>query len=373
MPNYVVTGNLGGGKSLVCVGKIRDALQEGRVVATNLDLNIQNMFHRRTTKTYMRLPDQPTIDDLNAIGIGNHSYDESRNGILALDECGTWFNARNWQDAGRKEINDWFLHMRKRGWDLYLIIQHIDNLDAQARKNLAEMTVFCRRLDRMKVPFIGGFIQLITGIRLSMPRVHSARVVYGTSPTDLKIDRWVYRGTDLYNCYDTKQIFNSSYPNACHSVLSPYHINRNSLCVRDRRYFMRLTKLYWKRFKSPLALAVGILLGVSFAVANGFKQKYESIQPLPVESQPVDLDSSDQQDKDPYIDKIHQMVSKLHILGYTDINDGVAYELGTLEDVESTRYTSMDLASMGLIIRNKSECHLDVVVGDRVVPILCPL
>lgn len=44
----------------------------------------------------IRLPDKPSLNDLLAIGVGNTSYDESRNGLLVLDECGTWFNSRSW-------------------------------------------------------------------------------------------------------------------------------------------------------------------------------------------------------------------------------------------------------------------------------------
>lgn len=44
----------------------------------------------------IRVPDKPSLNDLLAIGVGNTSYDESRNGLLVLDECGTWFNSRSW-------------------------------------------------------------------------------------------------------------------------------------------------------------------------------------------------------------------------------------------------------------------------------------
>ena len=37
MAVYFITGKLGSGKSIAAVGKIRDYLNEGRAVATNLD------------------------------------------------------------------------------------------------------------------------------------------------------------------------------------------------------------------------------------------------------------------------------------------------------------------------------------------------
>ena len=40
MSVYCVTGKLGNGKTLVSVGRIRDALKKGLRVATNLDINL---------------------------------------------------------------------------------------------------------------------------------------------------------------------------------------------------------------------------------------------------------------------------------------------------------------------------------------------
>ena len=56
----------------------------------------------------IRIPDKPSLNDLLVIGTGNTSYDESRNGLLVLDECGTWFNSRSWGDKDRQPVIDWF-------------------------------------------------------------------------------------------------------------------------------------------------------------------------------------------------------------------------------------------------------------------------
>ncbi|EAO5207872.1 hypothetical protein E8L51_23260, partial [Salmonella enterica] len=92
MAVHVVTGKLGSGKTLVSVSKIQERLAKGCPVATNLDLKLHNMpmVGRYAKKTrVIRVPDKPSLNDLLAIGIGNTSYDESRNGLLVLDECGT--------------------------------------------------------------------------------------------------------------------------------------------------------------------------------------------------------------------------------------------------------------------------------------------
>ncbi|ELH69721.1 1 protein, partial [Escherichia coli KTE215] len=173
MAVHVVTGKLGSGKTLVSVSKIQERLAKGCPVATNLDLKLHNMpmVGRYAKKTrVIRVPDKPSLNDLLAIGIGNTSYDESRNGLLVLDECGTWFNSRSWGDKDRQPVIDWFLHARKLGWDIIFLIQDISIMDKQARLALAEHVVYCRRSDKLNIPFIGSIINLVSGARFSLPK-----------------------------------------------------------------------------------------------------------------------------------------------------------------------------------------------------------
>lgn len=208
MAIYCVTGKLGSGKTLACVGRIRDALLSGKRVATNLNLNLSALLPSELSHAnVIRVADKPTLVDLNFIGEGNLSCDESKNGLLVLDELGAWFNARAWADKSRQSVIDWLLHSRKHGWDVYLIIQHPKMLDSQAREGLVEFLVTCRRLDRLRVPFIGGLVKSLTGILLTLPKVHIGTVRYGMEKDAIIADRWVYRATELYAAYDTKQIF----------------------------------------------------------------------------------------------------------------------------------------------------------------------
>lgn len=137
MAVYFVTGSLGSGKSLISVSKIQDKLAKGCPVATNLELRLFNMPRvgkmARKTRVY-RLPDKPSVQDLEIIGRGNQTYDESRNGLLVLDECGTWLNTRTWNDKSRQPVLDWFLHARKLGWDIIFLVQNISLVDKQARE-----------------------------------------------------------------------------------------------------------------------------------------------------------------------------------------------------------------------------------------------
>lgn len=261
MSVYIVTGKLGNGKTLVTVGRIRDAIRSGCRIATNLDINLKNMFGRYAKNiNLMRIPDKPNIDDLNAIGKGyeGSDYDERKFGILVLDECGTWFNSRNWQDKTRKYVNDWFLHARKLGWHVYIIIQDISMLDSQARDAIGELLVTCKRLDKIRVPFIAPLVKSIIGINLTMPRIHRAKVTYADG---LVSDVWYYRGNDLFHCYDTRQSFIQNYPHGTYSLLTPWHLYGRHAVPMNWRNMMRITKIYWKRFASPVSLATGLLLG----------------------------------------------------------------------------------------------------------------
>lgn len=227
MTVYFVTGKLGSGKSLVSVGKIRDYLAAGRRVATNLDIWPEAMF-TNSKQSITRLPDKPRVQDMNELGNGYESEnprdnDESRYGLIVLDECGTWLNSREWNDKGRRQLIDWFLHARKKRWDIIFLIQDIEACDGQIVRALGEHVVICRRMDKYRVPFI----------KLRLPRFHVASVYYGRPDRANFVERWVYRGSDMFNAYDTRQIFNDGVEfldsgpvdmRASYSVLSAWHL-----------------------------------------------------------------------------------------------------------------------------------------------------
>lgn len=211
MSVYFITGKLGSGKSISAVGKIRDYLKQGRRVATNLDLNLDRMLPPSSKATVTRIPDKPRIEDLQSLGTGDgcslDEYDESRFGLLVLDELASWFNARSWSDKTRAEVIEWFLHARKYHWDILFLVQDIEAVDKQLRGSLCEHLVVCRRLDRMAVPLVGGVAKAVTGKRLTLPKAHVASVYYGENTSGPRVDRWWYRATDLYGAYRTGQVF----------------------------------------------------------------------------------------------------------------------------------------------------------------------
>lgn len=219
MTVYAITGKLGSGKSLVSVGRIMDYLAKGRPVATNLNLYLDRYFGVRSKAHYIRLPDIPTVHDLQAIGKGNDTLDESQNGLLVLDECGVFFNSRDWADKSRQSVISWLLHSRKLGWDVILIVQDIALIDKQIRTALLEHVGICKRTDRLSIPFIGWILKIFN---IRPPRIHLCTVKYGTDIYALVVDRWFYRGIVIQNCYDTRQVFSHACDFGVHSVLSPW-------------------------------------------------------------------------------------------------------------------------------------------------------
>lgn len=287
MAIYFVTGKLGQGKTLCSVSRIKLKLEAGLPIATNIDLDIGAMFNVQTKNTRVtRLPDKPKAADLKMLGYGNKSYDEAKNGLIVLDECGTWFNSRNWNDKDRQAVNAWFLHARKYGWDVILIVQDISIVDKQAREALAEHTVFCRRMDSVHVPFLGTIYKLLTGMKLKLPRFHIGKVILGDNIQGIVSDRWVYRGNSLFDAYDTKQLFLEDYNHGVHSILPPFYTDGRYVKYAAKVRIMKLTRIYWKRFSRPLLFALGLTVGTSCAAAGMNALHPDPQEPLTFKTKP---------------------------------------------------------------------------------------
>jgi len=94
------------------------------------------------------------------------------------------------------------------------------------RTALVEYLVTCRRLDRLKIPFIGKLIQSFTAgyCKGNLPKVHFATVRYGCEKDAIVADRWIYQARDLYPAYNTRQVFTDSYAHGVFTYLTPWHL-----------------------------------------------------------------------------------------------------------------------------------------------------
>lgn len=275
MAVYFVQGKLGAGKSLIAVSRMQKALNEGRKVATNINLNLEYLINPWAKNcTVIRVPDKPMPADFDGLPIGYEGkyQSEESNGDLHLDECGIWFNSRNWNDKGRAEIITWIIHARKRRWNIYFYVQDIEVVDKQAREMFAEHVVTCQRTDRISIPILGFFLNpIFKGLGHEppkMPRMHLAHVYYGSGFNAQKVDTWYYRGTGLYRGYDTEQLFKpSDHPEACslHTLLPPYY-TYGRYYTKLEHYKNELTNIAIKGYHFFLLGAGLAVLGTNAAV-----------------------------------------------------------------------------------------------------------
>lgn len=226
MSDYAITGRKGSGKSLFAVGVIGDALKAGKRVATNLDIYLDKLCNATSKATFTRLPDKPTAADFELIGRGQDGCVEEENGIIVLDETSTFFNSRAYGDRERQPMLDWLVHSRKLGWDVYYICQGLDQIDKQLRTTMIEYHIAVKRTDKWPIPFITPLVALF-GFNLRFPKMHIGIIKHGVERDSLVVDRKFYRARDLFDCYDTQQLFlDRTHPKACglHSVLSAWHV-----------------------------------------------------------------------------------------------------------------------------------------------------
>jgi hypothetical protein len=224
MAVYCVTGKLGAGKTLAAVDRIRQHLNANKRVATNLDLYLEKLINPFSKNAnVLRLPDVPSAEDMKAIGLGYEGdfRGDDHNGLIVLDECAKWLNSRDYRDKNRKGLIDWMIHARKKRWDIIFIIQDIEAMDKQFRDLFCEFGVFCRRMDRYSIPFLSFFTKLFTGKPARPMRLHVGLVKYGFTESAPVVDRWWYRGTDIFDAYDTEQSFNELDSCGLHSMLPP--------------------------------------------------------------------------------------------------------------------------------------------------------
>lgn len=306
---FVVQGKKGNGKGIIAVAMIEDYLRQGRPVATNLNIFLEHLLPLSSKTTLMRIPDQPTYQDMLNLGEIPTGGDERKNGLIVLDECASWLNARDYTDPERKKLLDWFVHSRKHGWDVVYVIQSINMLDKQFRDGFAEHLVTVVRLDRLGVPFIGALVKLF-GFALRFPQIHIGIVRYGTSANAPVVDRIVRRGRRLWKAYDTLQKFSKLNEYAgVSSTLSAWHVKGRYLT-------------WWQMYRTVMAgsFALGVLCAALLIVSVGKMMGYSR----PVQAEVV---------------KVVEKVGDAFIVGYYFENRKLVATLSDGRIIEAMTYS----------------------------------
>jgi len=195
----LVTGPPGAGKSFYALRKLVDALESGKVIATNVQLRdgwAEKVSRRHPIRRVLPPLQRARAEAFDRAAFFSQDLSElfrvrlrgsgEGRGVMVLDEAHNWLNARAWDSdpgdktlaradavARRLEVVRFFSQHRKLGWDVYLIAQQADLLDKQVR-SLFEYHVQLRNLRKMKV---GGLPVSPVNLFLAVWTWHSAQRV----------------------------------------------------------------------------------------------------------------------------------------------------------------------------------------------------
>ncbi len=181
-------------------------------------------------------------------------------------------------------------------------------VDPQLAGSLAEHVVDCKRTDRLTIPIIGPILNAV-GFAQLLPKIHVAKVYYGNK-NPIAVGRWWYRGLDLYDCYDTAQIFSEQIEidlktgeltdgRKTFTPLPPYHSNRLPLLqslekevktIRDD-IAQRTAKQRKARTMTPgLCMVAGVCAGLIVWTLKGMAEDYQvlshRLDPVPSQTEP---------------------------------------------------------------------------------------
>lgn len=252
----LLSGKRGAGKSITACRLMAEYVRQGRPVATNMDIRLDVMARPWSRLVCWRLPDFPTAADFEMLPPGNDNpTDEARNGLIVLDEVGTFLNSRDWQAKERRDVISWLLHSRKFGWDLILIAQHPRLVDAQIRDALCDVHASAKRADKLTVPVIGAAAKFITGKPLKLPRAHVVTFRYGFLPAAPVMHVLWFSGSEYGRMYDSLQKISADGQQGVSSYLPAWHL---------RGRHMRKFDLY--RGVALAAFVLGALVGAAGAL-----------------------------------------------------------------------------------------------------------
>jgi hypothetical protein len=334
MAQYILTGGLGSGKTLMSVMKIQEYLLKGRRIACNFDLNLPKLIGWKKSKvSAYRLPDQPTMQDLTDIGLGSDKRGEENHGLLVLDEASLFLNTQDFRSQAIKDIKEFMIHLRKRRWDIILIVQHYEILDKQIRNILGEHVCRAKRFDRLKIPVITWFFSIFD-INVRFPRIHMCDVRYGHAHNAPKVDSWILRGSSLYGAYDTEQAFSSTYGQGLFQFLPPSKLKKPEVTQKTRLPKMKQFFLYLS----------AVLIGAS-VTAFTLKQPTEQLKD--------DNHKARKKAPSPTMEAL-PLPNGIHIRGSLSIDDDIHY---TFQASNSVIYPE----NYGYTVHSISPCKASIV------------
>jgi len=226
----LVTGTIGSGKTLYCVGRAVDAVAEGLTVYSNIRLNFEEIAavvlkrNRRIIRPeqvrFIDLIDQKNWHEVISWGSpGAHV-------LVILDEVHLFFNARDWSKTQKEhsEMLSFLSQSRKACVDVIFIAQVAATLEKQFRVQCEE-EIYCRSLRTISIPILG-----------TMP-FNRMLLVRRDGQTNNPLSRSIKSyDKDLWPCYDTLSFLDRTMTEASDSRtrLSRYKLARPVVFTRSR-------------------------------------------------------------------------------------------------------------------------------------------
>lgn len=193
------SGTPGSGKSLHMARDIYYDLNKryNRLVICNFPVNLDRVKH---PERFVYVPNNELTPD-RVISLVRDFFRgkkiKENDVCLYIDECQLIFNARTWNEDGRKEWLSFFTQHRKYGVYCVLVAQFDEMIDKQIRK-LIEYETLHRKITNFGV--LGFFLKIITfgDCFLAVDRWYTINQKIGTDI--FKASKKYY---SLYNTFDT--------------------------------------------------------------------------------------------------------------------------------------------------------------------------
>lgn len=208
----LVTGKIGSGKTLHCVGLIAAHLSKGLTVYTNINL-VFTEIQRYVRLRYRRLivEDQIQYVDLAANDRWNEQIEWGSPGepvLVVWDEIHLFFNARDWSKTQKlhAQMLSFLSQSRKADVDVMFIAQAAATLEKQFRLQ-CEWEYYCRKLKDIPIPIFG-----------SLP-INRMLIVQKDMESDKAISRKVVPyDSRLWPSYDTRSFLDAEMRDAAGRV-----------------------------------------------------------------------------------------------------------------------------------------------------------
>lgn len=134
MAIYLYSGTPGSGKSLRATYKIIQLLERGKNVISNFPIDMDYFKKKKKIGNFTYMDNSElTVDYLIQYAQEHHKRSTKAQTLIVIDECGSIFNCRQWENKDRQKWINFFSWHRHFNYDVILISQSDRLIDRQIR------------------------------------------------------------------------------------------------------------------------------------------------------------------------------------------------------------------------------------------------